>query len=58
MKRSRVDAIYINQADDEEKSGQVAGMDRIFASAKNVRVWLGESDEDSEVVIYLSSPWW
>ena len=58
MKRFWVDAIYINQADDEEKSGQVARMDRIFASAKNVRVWLGESDEDSEVVIYLSSPWW
>jgi hypothetical protein len=46
-----VDAICINQANEEEKSGQVARMDEIFARASNVRVWLGEADEESKIAI-------
>lgn len=33
-----VDAICINQEDDEEKSKQVARMDEIYASASTVRI--------------------
>ena len=42
-----VDAICINQKDDEEKSAQVALMGQIFRSAEATRVWLGEEADDS-----------
>lgn len=37
-----VDAVSINQRDDEEKGYQVAHMDRIFKTASKVLAWLGE----------------
>lgn len=46
-----IDAISINQADDREKSEQVAKMKDIYAKASNTRVWLGPADEDSDEVI-------
>lgn len=39
-----VDAICIDQADNDEKSRQVQMMHRIYAHARKVLVWLGESD--------------
>lgn len=36
-----IDALCINQDDDEEKGIQVQMMDRIFQEAKRVAVWLG-----------------
>ena len=46
-----VDAVCINQEDVEEKSSQVARMDEIYHRASNVRVWLGEADEDSKIAM-------
>jgi Heterokaryon incompatibility protein (HET) len=43
-KRMWADAICINQADLVEKSAQVAMMARIYASALQVRVWLGPEE--------------
>ena len=37
-----VDAICIDQSNKDERSQQVQQMDRIYANAKNVLVWLGE----------------
>ena len=35
-----IDAIYINRADEEEKANQVAEMQRIYARATRVAIWL------------------
>ncbi|KAL8668080.1 MAG: hypothetical protein Q9202_000058 [Teloschistes flavicans] len=43
-----VDAICINQADDDEKSFQVAMMRSVYASACRTWVWLGPSDAGSD----------
>jgi hypothetical protein len=45
------DAICINQNDIDEKSAQVAMMDRIYSSATYVIAWLGPSDKHSDVAI-------
>ncbi|KAF2437435.1 HET-domain-containing protein, partial [Karstenula rhodostoma CBS 690.94] len=42
-----IDAICINQDDDEEKATQVAAMARIYGLAKRVVVWLGPEAEGS-----------
>jgi hypothetical protein len=39
-----IDAICINQQDDEEKAHQVQMMRQIYSLAKDVVVWLGEND--------------
>lgn len=38
------DAVCINQADDDEKSAQVAVMGNIYRSGKQTLVWLGDAD--------------
>ncbi|CAM1503269.1 Fc.00g080450.m01.CDS01 [Cosmosporella sp. VM-42] len=43
-----IDAICINQSDDEEKSAQVQIMPRIYESASNVLIWLGKEDDTSQ----------
>ncbi|KAI1505463.1 heterokaryon incompatibility protein-domain-containing protein [Biscogniauxia marginata] len=40
-----IDAICINQKDDDEKSQQVAMMGEIYKGCENCVIWLGESDE-------------
>ncbi|KAH5116192.1 hypothetical protein HBH71_119550 [Parastagonospora nodorum] len=45
-----VDAVCINQNDVDERNQQVAMMRDIYASATQVTIWLGEADEDSNVV--------
>lgn len=58
-----VDAVCINQNDLDERNQQVAMMREIYASATQVTIWLGEADEDSNVVfdalpiITGSMPW-
>lgn len=50
-----VDAICINQGDDNERSSQVQQMGRIFKSATRVCAWLGEdADSSLKVMEYLS----
>lgn len=42
-----IDAICINQADDDEKSSQVRQMGEIYYRARFVIVWLGLTDEEA-----------
>ncbi|KAF1972613.1 heterokaryon incompatibility, partial [Bimuria novae-zelandiae CBS 107.79] len=42
-----IDALYINQKDDAEKSIQVANMSGIYSNVDNVIVWLGTEDAAS-----------
>lgn len=42
-----IDAVCINQRDDDEKGHQVALMARIYGLAQRVVVWLGEEGDDS-----------
>jgi hypothetical protein len=42
-----IDAIYVNQADDQEKSGQVMRMRAIYKSAARTLIWLGKEENDS-----------
>jgi len=46
-----VDAICINQEDDNEKASQVAKMHRIYREATSVVVWLGSSKDDSDLAM-------
>lgn len=48
-----VDALCINQADDVEKSHQVAMMGDIYHSADSVLVWLGNDSEGAENIMRL-----
>ena len=42
-----VDAICINQTDDDERGSQVAIMAQIFQQAQSVIIWLGKQDDHS-----------
>ena len=44
-RHTRIDAVCINQADDEEKSQQVQMMRQIYRGAVRTVVWLGEGTE-------------
>ncbi|KAI1207184.1 heterokaryon incompatibility protein-domain-containing protein [Annulohypoxylon truncatum] len=46
-----IDAICINQQDNDEKSSQVQMMPDIYAKAKRVDIWLGEADETSDFIM-------
>ena len=46
-----VDAICINQADVPERNHQVSQMQRIYADAEEVLVWLGPASSDSGIAI-------
>ncbi|KAK4183149.1 heterokaryon incompatibility protein-domain-containing protein, partial [Podospora australis] len=48
-----IDAICINQHDDQEKSHQVQSMANIYASASRVTVWLGEAGDDSDKALEM-----
>ncbi|KAI9925744.1 hypothetical protein MW887_005550 [Aspergillus wentii] len=50
-----VDAICINQADEEEKANQVRLMPSIYRSACSVVAYLGEGDEQSDLVLQAKS---
>ncbi|KAF2022634.1 HET-domain-containing protein [Setomelanomma holmii] len=43
-----VDSICINQADGEEKRGQIQSMAKIYGQANRVIVWLGDAADDSD----------
>jgi Heterokaryon incompatibility protein (HET) len=42
-----VDAVCINERNDDEKSGQIRLMTSIYGKARKVYIWLGEHSEDS-----------
>ncbi len=46
-----VDALCINQKDNNEKNEQIRLMSMIYASASKLTVWLGPASEDSHVTI-------
>lgn len=46
-----MDAICINQSDDEEKSREVLQMGAVYSNAKDVVVWLGPSADDSALAL-------
>lgn len=46
-----IDAICINQSDNDERSQQVARMYEIYKGADRVVVWLGEESDDSNIAI-------
>ena len=50
-----IDAICINQNDNEEKNSQVSRMSRIYAGADNVCVWLGDETGDSNIAMEFVS---
>jgi hypothetical protein len=52
-----VDAICINQADQEEKAEQIAQMATIYETAFNVNVWLGTSNEMSDRAMKFVTKW-
>ena len=43
-----VDAVCINQADDQEKARQIQNMVEIYGQASRVIIWLGEGTDDSD----------
>ena len=43
-----IDAIYINQKDNDEKSHQVAMMGKIYSSRQKAIIWLGEDLDTTE----------
>jgi hypothetical protein len=46
-----IDAVCINQFNEQERSEQVAKMLQIFEKAMNVFVWLGPQSEDSDIAM-------
>jgi hypothetical protein len=46
-----IDAVCINQGDNEEKLHQIQTMARIYSVASRVLVWLGEAADDSDEAI-------
>ncbi|RSL46536.1 hypothetical protein CEP54_013809 [Fusarium duplospermum] len=48
-----IDAICINQQDESEKAAQVSMMAHIYFSAAQVNVWVGQSNEDTPMVMAL-----
>ncbi|RSL49203.1 hypothetical protein CEP53_009244 [Fusarium sp. AF-6] len=48
-----IDAICINQEDESEKAAQVSMMAHIYFSAAQVNVWVGQSNEDTPMVMAL-----
>jgi hypothetical protein len=47
-----VDAVCINQEDEEEKGAQVQRMGKIYGSAALTIVWLGQAEDDSDLAIH------
>jgi hypothetical protein len=46
-----IDAVSINQNDDQEKAHQVRAMDRVYRQAELVLIWLGVEAEDSNMAV-------
>jgi len=53
-----VDAVCINQGDNDEKSRQVVLMPDIYSSAIQVLFWLGEGDKQSDETCAILTDWY
>ncbi|OCT45078.1 hypothetical protein CLCR_05995 [Cladophialophora carrionii] len=55
-----VDAICIDQRNNNEKGAQVSIMGKIFSGAERVLVWLGEVDDGSDTILAKATKrkWW
>jgi hypothetical protein len=47
-----IDAICLNQADNEEKAVQVQLMDEIYRYARKMHIWLGDGDDADAVAVF------
>ena len=54
-KRLWIDAICINQEDNDEKNAQVSLMADVYSKATSVCVWLGEASSDSTLALNFIS---
>ena len=54
-RRLWIDAICINQDDDDEKNAQVSQMANVYSKAQSVCVWLGEAGLDSNLALNFIS---
>jgi Heterokaryon incompatibility protein (HET) len=50
-----IDALCINQSDNEEKGEQVIHMTEIYTNAEQTIVWLGPAENDSNQIIGVST---
>ena len=50
-----IDAICINQSDNNERNLQVSLMDKVYTEASSVCVWLGEAKDDSQLALNFIS---
>lgn len=48
-----IDQISINQTDEDEKSGQVPNMGRIYSEAKKTLIWLGNPVEQDDIALRI-----
>ncbi|KAE8452702.1 hypothetical protein EG329_013961 [Mollisiaceae sp. DMI_Dod_QoI] len=48
-----IDALCINQGDDNERNHQVAQMGMIYSQAETVCIWLGRDDNNTQKIFYL-----
>lgn len=52
-----IDAICINQNDDQEKSKQIAAMSQIYRGASEVIAWIGEPSPESRTAFDYMAAW-
>lgn len=52
-----MDAVCINQDDNDEKAHQLQEMWRIYSNAKLVMVWLGDLSDDADIALELLRLW-
>jgi hypothetical protein len=52
-----IDALCINQADQAERASQVKIMGRLYESARQVIIWLGEESGDSNTAMEYITQW-
>ncbi|PMD62555.1 uncharacterized protein K444DRAFT_524226, partial [Hyaloscypha bicolor E] len=48
-----INAIYIDQTDKVKRTQQIRLMAEIYSKAKEVFIWLGQGDDESELAIAL-----
>ena len=52
-----MDAVCINQDDNDEKAHQLQEMWRIYSNARLVMVWLGDLSDDADIALEFLRLW-